>query len=1156
MEKALNFLLQNWLIIGLEVLVFFSIGLILSKLIWGRYHRRLFAAIDENMNLAGQWQALGGAQRDLFKKLRSRWQEDRDSWESQLEEFSKRLKIKTERVVELEKAVKNASAVSEEEEPSKELLAAQERVAEMELTLSKKEEEIEGLNHSLELRAETDEVRSLRARVSDLEQDLINAHDELHGLRSRKGQADDVAPVPARTLSEAGTTEKADRKILQLEVLLKQRSRELMSLRNTGAVSTAGSDDAVSSDEAQDWKAIADQLQESLDEQIDEHAEAVQGLYAQIANLENELQTKEDLLADGVESGTIGTLLAQSNAGENDVPAMPTPLFAKVEETEVNPDDEKEKLIASLQSELSDALEEMKDVRKGYNSQFVKVELLQARIADEESRKKEEAFSPEDFAKAQKEVEELTAKLKDSTDELADVRRGYNENRLEHNHLKNQIEELEAIVDDRNDEVETVTSELESQRDLIRSLRVKVAQQEGDLEGLNEQNHQMIKDLAEKTSVAEFLTARIAEVELALGERYGEMNRISSELDIAKGTLNNKASYSEEISRELSELKWDNGLMEKQIVELESNLAKATAELEVLTPEIKERRQKALVLEDRYNLKKTEASEIAEALQLAQSELASAREQLILSGESGEEMRSRLERLEAENQTLVSDLTAMRTHIETCEDTITEREKTISSMKGTIEEIESDREQLQSRLSELENSRDSIESNRAELADALETKKAQLGDFSERINRLVHGGYQNLSSGDDDGGASVSVSNLYSSDDEQINALAGAISLLESRALDAEQNFGSCEKELVVLREEIIELKQNHRIEMGTRISELETIQAELDEARSEIETLRADLETASAELEQSREGAKATNEEAERTREDFKTASAELEQTRDEFEALRAELEQFRGDLESTRTELEQSREEFDGAQAELGQSREEFETLSAELEQSRGDLESTRAELEEARANLNEAGSSVESEIAEHRETSSHLKELVESLRNELSSKQLVIRELEDQLAYERDREVFRDQEVSDPVPVEELNRVEAVSGNRIEESGEGNLSLYFKEGTASLNAEAMDRIDSAAREIRSLGGRIKLKVVGYAGSEGSAAMNESLSARRADAVRERLMENGIQQPLIIVQSAGEDDSLSLSGPEHSWKARRVEITLVPEPIAESIN
>ena len=105
MEKALVFL-PDWLAVGMAVLVFFSIGMLMAKWIWGRHAHRLATAVDENMNLVGQWSSLGGAQHDLFKKLRSRWQADRDSWEEKSEDWKGQMIKKDETIRKLVAEVK------------------------------------------------------------------------------------------------------------------------------------------------------------------------------------------------------------------------------------------------------------------------------------------------------------------------------------------------------------------------------------------------------------------------------------------------------------------------------------------------------------------------------------------------------------------------------------------------------------------------------------------------------------------------------------------------------------------------------------------------------------------------------------------------------------------------------------------------------------------------------------------------------------------------------------------------------------------------------------------------------------------------------------------------------------------------------------------
>jgi outer membrane protein OmpA-like peptidoglycan-associated protein len=93
-------------------------------------------------------------------------------------------------------------------------------------------------------------------------------------------------------------------------------------------------------------------------------------------------------------------------------------------------------------------------------------------------------------------------------------------------------------------------------------------------------------------------------------------------------------------------------------------------------------------------------------------------------------------------------------------------------------------------------------------------------------------------------------------------------------------------------------------------------------------------------------------------------------------------------------------------------------------------------------------------------------------------------------------------------------------------------------------------IEKIDRCARSVRRLGRRVEVTVIGYAGSEGSSDFNESVSARRADAVRERLVERGVSQAVVKVKAAGQDRRFS------DWKARRVEMIVAPIAVAETVN
>ena len=106
----------------------------------------------------------------------------------------------------------------------------------------------------------------------------------------------------------------------------------------------------------------------------------------------------------------------------------------------------------------------------------------------------------------------------------------------------------------------------------------------------------------------------------------------------------------------------------------------------------------------------------------------------------------------------------------------------------------------------------------------------------------------------------------------------------------------------------------------------------------------------------------------------------------------------------------------------------------------------------------------------------------------------------------------------------------------------SGNEDHTIYFNEGNTTLSAAEREKIDLCARTIRRYGSKVEVTVIGYAGAEGSPDQNERLSAGRADAVRERLLQKGVSQSLVTVRGAGQDRRFT------DRKAFRVEMIVAP--------
>jgi outer membrane protein OmpA-like peptidoglycan-associated protein len=83
----------------------------------------------------------------------------------------------------------------------------------------------------------------------------------------------------------------------------------------------------------------------------------------------------------------------------------------------------------------------------------------------------------------------------------------------------------------------------------------------------------------------------------------------------------------------------------------------------------------------------------------------------------------------------------------------------------------------------------------------------------------------------------------------------------------------------------------------------------------------------------------------------------------------------------------------------------------------------------------------------------------------------------------------------------------------------------TVHFSLGAADLSADARRAIDAAVADARGPNSR-RVKVIGYTDTSGSSDANEQLSMRRAEAVAEELVAQGVPRDMIDVSGRGESD------------------------------
>ncbi|NET32707.1 MAG: OmpA family protein [Cyanothece sp. SIO1E1] len=107
----------------------------------------------------------------------------------------------------------------------------------------------------------------------------------------------------------------------------------------------------------------------------------------------------------------------------------------------------------------------------------------------------------------------------------------------------------------------------------------------------------------------------------------------------------------------------------------------------------------------------------------------------------------------------------------------------------------------------------------------------------------------------------------------------------------------------------------------------------------------------------------------------------------------------------------------------------------------------------------------------------------------------------------------------------------------------------TIQFDYNKASLRPSAKESIDRIAA-MMSQQPKVKLSVEGHTDSDGTNEANQSLSERRAEAVKKALMEQGIAEDRLEVKGWGEEKPLETDdSPEAKQQNRRVEFILISQ-------
>lgn len=130
------------------------------------------------------------------------------------------------------------------------------------------------------------------------------------------------------------------------------------------------------------------------------------------------------------------------------------------------------------------------------------------------------------------------------------------------------------------------------------------------------------------------------------------------------------------------------------------------------------------------------------------------------------------------------------------------------------------------------------------------------------------------------------------------------------------------------------------------------------------------------------------------------------------------------------------------------------------------------------------------------------------------------------------------------------EALVRAGANSGTQVARTADNQLKLilpgdaFFDAGRADLKPAMRPVLDEIARQ---LDPTVRLTVVGHTDGAGPASVNDPLSMDRAEAVREYLVNHGVQRGRLLVEGRGGREPVASNATESGRAAnRRVEIYL----------
>jgi chromosome segregation ATPase len=1023
------FLFSNWLPVGISAIAFFGVGLLLAKFIWGGYSGRLHFAVEENLNLAGQWNSLGVSQRDLFKKLRVRWQQDRMTWDAKVGELEGVVRARDERVGELTRTLQNDGQMLVGDQEQSEIHLR--RIAELEKQLAEQKlVEQKHLAGTLDATPATilgDSEEGLQQRIRDLEQDLIDTHDELHDVRDGfRKQVEMVETLEAQLIAQpalgvvgedaATNAALVPGQVVQLTALLAQRTREIRSLRESVANEVthrprhveAAAGVGVNPNLERKFQWLSEELSNSTHEMFDVRS-ALVGRLDEISLLEGRLDE-----LDGIEQ-------------QHD----------------------------RLAAQLADTVAELVDVRTALHRSLEE-------IANQERRWETRPGGESDqvaFAQG----------ISDARHEMSDVRLALNEAISREKVLLAQKEELEAAMEDQSTEVSGLANELRNQRDLVAKLREAMAEQQGELDAVRDEATFLTQSINAKGTYAEEQAQRVVAVEASLSQFYGEMNQVRMRCDQQTQRADTHLARVRELEEEMQQRQADFDRADSRVERAEAALMAARAQVEEVT--------------NRLHSSDQAISELTEELG-------------ILS-------RERVQHLRELDETIV--------RVQTLQAEAQQREEALGVLRHTLDIRETEAREAtqasasaQTKLGNILETNRSLELTISEQIALIQERDTANGELQRHCKRLE-----------------TEMSNARQAADsavQQIVGLEDALSQGETKTLALSRHLVERETEIRQLEFDLSGLRHKLNVKDGEadasgKTGESSHLGLRIHAARS---ALAASIKAPAEDLAQKNQEIETLKSELRALEQRSREFGEQRQRSIDEVERLRLKVAERAESIRELQSQISSVMLQRSSRDSEIALLKDKLRALESKMLDSNGSNHASGSIGQGSSLDLAAAlVSSLEAEQGDSR-SGTHL------------------------------------DEVPEPAPVNRLagepagTRAGAVPVAQVG----GVLQVHFAEGSAELSVEERARLDDWSREARTRSRMELVSVLGFAGAEGPRGFVESLSARRAEAVRERLLERGIPQHRMTVRSAGQDTTTS------EEDSRRVELSLVAQAVAERVN